>query len=55
VFWNRVPYSKKFFPFVDSQEKKEEAYRDYYDSKWKRKLNRILPVPAVEIEYPEGE
>ena len=55
VFWNRFPYSKKFFPFVESQEKKEEEYRDYYDSKWKRKLDRILPVPAVEIKYPEEE
>jgi hypothetical protein len=55
VFWNRFPYSKKFFPFVESQEEKEKQYRDYYDSKWNRKLDRILGVPAIEIKYPEEE
>lgn len=55
VFWNRFPYSKKFFPFVASREEKVQLYRHYYDSKSQRKLDRILGVPAVEIEYPEGE
>jgi len=55
VFWNRFPYSKKFFPYVASQEEKEQLYRHYYDSKSQRKQDRILGVPAVEIKYPEGE
>jgi hypothetical protein len=55
VCWNRFPYSKKFFPFVASKEEKEKQYRDYYDSKWHRELDRILGVPAIEIQYPEKE
>jgi hypothetical protein len=53
VFWNRFPYSKKFFPFVASQEEKKKQYRDSYDSKWNQKLDRTLGVPAIEIKYPE--
>jgi hypothetical protein len=55
IFWNRFPYSKRFFPCVASQEEKEQLYRHYYDSKWHRKLDRILGVPAIEIQYPEEE
>ena len=55
VYWNRFPYSKKFFPFLESKEEREEQYRDYYDSKWNRKLDRALGVPAIEIRYPEEE
>ena len=55
VYWNRFPYSKKFFPYVESKEEREKQYRDYYDSKWNRQLDRILGVPAIEITYPEEE
>ena len=55
VYWNRLPYSKKFFPFLTSKEEREEQYRDYYDSKWNRNLDRILGVPAIEITYPEED
>lgn len=55
VHWNRFPYSKKFFPFVASKEERENLYREYYDSKWNRKLACVLGVPTVEIEYPEEE
>ena len=48
VHWNRFPYSKKFFPYVESQ-----ANREYYDAKWQRKLARDRGVPAIEIDYPE--
>jgi hypothetical protein len=53
VHWNRFPYSKKFFPYVESQAQKEAWYREYYDAKWQRKLARQRGVQAIEIDYPE--
>lgn len=55
VYWNRFPYSKRFFPYVASKEERKNQYRDYYDSKWNRKRDRILGVPTVEITYPKEE
>jgi hypothetical protein len=55
VYWNRFPYSKKFFPYVASRKEREELYRHYYSSKWHRKLDRLLGTPAIEIPYPEEQ
>ena len=52
VYWNRFPYSKRFFPYVTSRKEKEELYRHYYNPKWQRKLGRLLGTPAIEIQYP---
>jgi hypothetical protein len=52
VYWNRFPYSKKFFPYVASRKEKEELYRHYYSAKWQRKLDRLLGTVAIEIQYP---
>jgi hypothetical protein len=53
VYFNRFPYSKKFFPYVESEAEKKAWYREYYDTKWQRKLARDRGVPAIEIDYPE--
>jgi hypothetical protein len=53
VFWNRFPYSPRFFPQIPSDSEKEELYRDYYDPKWRRKFDSMVGDLEVEIDYPE--
>jgi hypothetical protein len=54
VFWNRFPYSRRFFPRLTSPEQEKELYDFYYSAKARRSLaNYLAETFKAEIEYPE--
>ncbi len=52
VFWNRFPYSPRFFPHFSSDSERAEQYRLHYDQKWRRALNRFVGDLEIELNYP---
>lgn len=47
IFFNRFPYSKRFFPALKSKEESEESRRYYYEN------DRLFNEVRVEIDYPD--